>query len=137
MPQCVSEMVQVSNFYLQRDAAKILNKALLKFGRKPKLMLHKSFEAEECFYHEGILRPSVKTFIRLNKLMKPTKPINHEPEKSMTQQQILVGHVYFRQFMILQNQSGTYYYFQLALALALLYNTNEKTCYIIASYANT
>ena len=36
MPQCVSEMVQVSNFYLQRGAAKILNKALLKFGRKPK-----------------------------------------------------------------------------------------------------
>ena len=35
MPQCVSEMVQVSNFYLQRGAAKILNKALLKFGRKP------------------------------------------------------------------------------------------------------
>ena len=34
MPQCVSEMVQVSNFYLQRGAAKILNKALLKFGRK-------------------------------------------------------------------------------------------------------
>ena len=36
MPQCVSEMVQVSNFYLQRGAVKILNKALLKFGRKPK-----------------------------------------------------------------------------------------------------
>ena len=36
MPQCVSEMVQVSNLYLQRGAAKILNKALLKFGRKPK-----------------------------------------------------------------------------------------------------
>ena len=35
MPQCVSEIVQVSNFYLQRGAAKILNKALLKFGRKP------------------------------------------------------------------------------------------------------
>ena len=35
MPQCVSEMVQVSNFYLQRGAAKILNKALFKFGRKP------------------------------------------------------------------------------------------------------
>ena len=35
MPQCVSEMVQMSNFYLQRGAAKILNKALLKFGRKP------------------------------------------------------------------------------------------------------
>ena len=35
MPQCVSEMVQVSNLYLQRRAAKILNKALLKFGRKP------------------------------------------------------------------------------------------------------
>ena len=37
MPQCVSEMVQVSNFYLQRGAAKILNKALLKFGRKPNM----------------------------------------------------------------------------------------------------
>ena len=37
MPQCVSEMVQVSNFYLQRGAAKILNKALLKFGRKPRI----------------------------------------------------------------------------------------------------
>ena len=35
MPQCVSEMVQVSNLYLQRGAAKILNKALLKFGCKP------------------------------------------------------------------------------------------------------
>ena len=34
MPQCVSEMVQVSNLYLQRGAAKILNKALLKFGCK-------------------------------------------------------------------------------------------------------
>ena len=39
MPQCLSEMVQVSNFYLQRGAAKILNKALLKFGRKPKRCL--------------------------------------------------------------------------------------------------
>ena len=38
MPQCVSEMVQVSNFYLQRGAAKILNKALLKFGRKPTII---------------------------------------------------------------------------------------------------
>ena len=37
MPQCVSEMVQVSNFYLQRGAAKILNKALFKFGRKPNM----------------------------------------------------------------------------------------------------
>ena len=35
MPQCVSKMVQVSNLYLQRGATKILNKALLKFGRKP------------------------------------------------------------------------------------------------------
>ena len=40
MPQCVSEMVQVSNFYLQRGAAKILNKALLKFGRKPNNYIH-------------------------------------------------------------------------------------------------
>ena len=39
MPQCVSEMVQVSNFYLQRGAAKILNKALLKFGRKPTIVV--------------------------------------------------------------------------------------------------
>ena len=43
MPQCVSEMVQVSNFYLQRGAAKILNKALLKFGRKPTSTGHVSF----------------------------------------------------------------------------------------------
>ena len=35
MPQCVSKMVQVSNLYLQRGAAKILNKVLLKFGCKP------------------------------------------------------------------------------------------------------
>ena len=35
MPQCVSKMVQVSNLYLQRGAAKIVNKALLKFGCKP------------------------------------------------------------------------------------------------------
>ena len=34
MPQCVSKMVKVSNLYLQRGAAKILNKALLKFGCK-------------------------------------------------------------------------------------------------------
>ena len=40
MPQCVSEMVQVSNFYLQRGAAKILNKALLKFGRKPIMRIY-------------------------------------------------------------------------------------------------
>ena len=38
MPQCVSKMVQVSNLYLQRGAAKILNKALLKFGCKPMLV---------------------------------------------------------------------------------------------------
>ena len=38
MPQCVSKMVQVSNLYLQRGAAKILNKALLKFGCKTILL---------------------------------------------------------------------------------------------------
>ena len=56
MPQCVSEMVQVSNFYLQRGAAKILNKALLKFGRKTisvKVMIqfiHTFSEIYECGY---------------------------------------------------------------------------------------
>ena len=44
MPQCVSEKVQVSNFYLQRGAAKILNKALLKFGRKPSGSSKPSYE---------------------------------------------------------------------------------------------
>ena len=39
MPQCVSKMVKVSNLYLQRGAAKILNKALLKFGCKTNIIL--------------------------------------------------------------------------------------------------
>ena len=54
MPQCVSEMVQVSNFYLQRGAAKILNKALLKFGRKPMMAVcSKVSQWLEMFCHES------------------------------------------------------------------------------------
>ena len=43
MPQCVSKMVQVSNLYLQRGAAKLLNKALLKFGCKTINLRHDAF----------------------------------------------------------------------------------------------
>ena len=51
MPQCVSEMVQVSNLYLQRGAAKILNKALLKFGCKTT-----SYLIWACWIHQNELQ---------------------------------------------------------------------------------
>ena len=64
MPQCVSEMVQVSNFYLQRGAAKILNKALLKFGRKPIIygsLLQQEGIGDNDRFHMSILTHSSMT----------------------------------------------------------------------------
>ena len=61
MPQSVSKMVQVSNLYLQRGAAKILNKALLKFDCKPL--------CEQIFFKNLSLVVGINTVLEERRLM--------------------------------------------------------------------
>ena len=66
-------MVQLSNLYLQRGAAKILNKALLKFGCKPKGPFN---DVSKTCFKEFMIHISIHIPIFYNKL---AMEIPHDP----------------------------------------------------------